>query len=328
MHIPSTIPGQDHIKNHFKNAVSSRKISHAYILSGEQGTGRRSLADTFAMTLLCERQGGAPCLECHSCRQALSGNHPDLIRMTHEKAAIGVEDIRGQVNDTIVIRPYSGPYKIYIIDEAEKMTIQAQNALLKTIEEPPAYAVIILLTTNLDTFLPTIMSRCVQLKMRPLDEITIQNYLSANFSVPETKAEVYAAFARGNIGKAVDMAQSEDFQHFYDELLQILKNIHNMDISMLLNYIKKIKEEKFDLYECLDFMQIWYRDALMFKVTNDANLLIFKDEYSSINELSQKTGYDGLENILQAIEKAKVRLQANVNMELAMELMFLAMKEN
>ena len=101
-----------------------------------------------------------------------------------------------------------------------------------------------------------------------------------------------------------------------------------MDISMLLNYIKKIKEEKFDLYECLDFMQIWYRDALMFKVTNDANLLIFKDEYSSINELSQKTGYDGLENILQAIEKAKVRLQANVNMELAMELMFLAMKEN
>ena len=101
-----------------------------------------------------------------------------------------------------------------------------------------------------------------------------------------------------------------------------------MDISMLLNFIKKLKDENFDLYECLDFMQIWYRDALMFKVTKDANLLIFKDEYSAINEMSQKTGYDGFENILQAIEKAKVRLEANVNMELAMELMFLVMKEN
>ena len=101
-----------------------------------------------------------------------------------------------------------------------------------------------------------------------------------------------------------------------------------MDISMLLGFIKKMKEDNLDLIECLDFMQIWYRDALMFKVTKDANLLIFKDEYSAINEMSQKTGYDGFENILEAIDKAKVRLEANVNMELAMELMFLVMKEN
>ena len=89
-----------------------------------------------------------------------------------------------------------------------------------------------------------------------------------------------------------------------------------------------MKEDNLDLFECLDFMQIWYRDALMFKVTKDANLLIFKDEYTAMNEMSQKIGYDGFENILQAIEKARVRLQANVNMELAMELMFLVMKEN
>ena len=108
----------------------------------------------------------------------------------------------------------------------------------------------------------------------------------------------------------------------------MLKRCHDMDISMLLNYIKKMKEDNLDLFECLDFMQIWYRDALMFKVTKDANLLIFKDEYTAMNEMSQKIGYDGFENILQAIEKARVRLQANVNMELAMELMFLVMKEN
>ena len=320
---------QDHIKNHFKKAIENNKVSHAYILSGEAGTGRKSLANAFAMTLLCEQGSTNPCLSCHSCKQVLSGNHPDLLYVTHEKpASIGVDDMRDQINDTIMIRPYSGNYKIYIVDEAEKMTVQAQNALLKTIEEPPSYAVLILITANPDAFLPTILSRCVQLKLKPLRDSIIRDFLTDNLSVPEIKADVYAAFARGNLGRAKKMAESEDFQHLYDELLYLLKNIRDMDISMLLSSIKKMKDEDADLFECLDFMQVWYRDVLMFKVTKDANLLIFKDEYSAINELSQKTGYDGFENILQAIDKAKVRLEANVNMELALELMFLVMKEN
>lgn len=323
------IPGQDHIKTHFKKAIENNKVSHAYILSGEAGTGRKSLANAFALTLLCEKGGTNPCMSCHSCKQVLSGNHPDLIYVTHEKpASIGVNDIREQINDTIMIRPYSGNYKIYIVDEAEKMTVQAQNALLKTIEEPPQYAIMILITTNPDAFLPTILSRCVQLKLKPLRDSIIRDFLTDNLEVPEIKADVYAAFARGNLGRAMKIAESEDFQHLYDELLYLLKNIRDMDISMLLSCIKKMKDEDADLFECLDFMQIWYRDVLMFKVTKDANLLIFKDEYSAINELSQKTGYDGFENILQAIDKAKVRLEANVNMELALELMFLVMKEN
>lgn len=323
------IPGQDHIKDHMRKAIENNKVSHAYILSGEAGTGRKSLADAFALTILCEQEGSNPCMSCHSCKQVLSGNHPDLIDVTHEKpSSIGVDDIREQINDTIMIRPYSGNYKIYIVDEAEKMTVQAQNALLKTIEEPPSYAVIILITTNPDAFLPTILSRCVQLKIKPLRDSMIRDYLTDNLSVPEIRADVYAAFARGNLGRAKKIAESEDFQHLYDELLYMMKHIRNMDISMLLHYIKKLKDEDADLFECLDFMQIWYRDVLMFKVTKDANLLIFKDEYSTINEISQKTGYDGFESILEAIDKAKVRLEANVNMELALELMFLTMKEN
>lgn len=100
------------------------------------------------------------------------------------------------------------------------------------------------------------------------------------------------------------------------------------DISELLDYIRKLKEDNLDIYECLDFMQLWYRDVLLYKVTKDINLLVFKDEYRSINEISQVSGYDGLEQILDAIDKARVRLDANVNMDLAMELMLLVMKEN
>ncbi len=325
----SDILGHETIKANLRKAITSHKVSHAYIMTGEAGMGRKSLANAFALSLLCERGGADPCMKCHACKQVMSGNHPDLIYVTHEKpGSIGVDDIRRQINDTICVRPYSSYFKVYIVDEAEKMTVQAQNALLKTIEEPPSYAVIILLTTNQEAFLPTILSRCVQLKLKPLKDSVVKEYLTESLGVKEQEADVYAAFARGNLGKAIHLASSEDFKLIHSEMLYLLKNVKKMDISELLNYIRKLKDENIDLYECLEFMQYWYRDVLMFKVTKDVNLLIFKDEYTMINEISNNSGYDGLENILAAIDKARVRLDANVNTELVLELMLLVMKEN
>lgn len=323
------IIGHDRVKEHLQKAIEYHKVSHAYILSGEEGMGRKTLAKAFAMTLLCERSDKEPCMECHACKQILSGNHPDVIWVTHEKpSSIGVDDIRTQINDTISIKPYSSSYKLYLVDEAEKMTVQAQNALLKTIEEPPAYAVIVLMTTNQETFLPTILSRCIQLKLRPLKNYVVSDYLTKTLGVPEEKANIYAAFARGNLGKAIQISTSEEFSLLFQQVLTLLKNIKEMDIAMLLDSIRKLQEEHLDLKECLDFMQLWYRDILMFKVTKDINTLIFKEEYSVVSGLCQKSSYEGLETILNAIEKAKARLDANVNTDLALELMLLTMKEN
>ena len=323
------IIGHDRVKDHLQKAIEYHKVSHAYILAGEEGMGRKTLAKAFAMTLLCERSDKEPCMQCHACRQILSGNHPDVIWVTHEKpASIGEDDIRTQINDTIYIKPYSSSYKIYMVDEAEKMTVQAQNALLKTIEEPPSYAVIILMTTNQEVFLPTILSRCIQLNLRPLKNHVVSDYLTETMGVPEEKANIYAAFARGNLGKAIHLASSEEFSLLFRQVLTLLKNIKEMDIAMLLDSIKKLQEDNLDLYECLDFMQLWYRDILMFKVTKDINMLVFKEEYSVVSRLCQKSSYEGLETILNAIEKAKTRLDANVNTDLALELMLLTMKEN
>lgn len=323
------ILGHEPIKEHFFNAVLTGNISHAYILSGEAGMGKKSLANAFALALLCEKGQADPCRQCHACKQVMSGNHPDLIYVTHEKpASIGVDDVRRQINDTIQVKPYSSAHKIYIVDEAEKMTVQAQNALLKTIEEPPAYAVILLLTTNAEAFLPTILSRCVQLKLKPLKDGEVKDYLVSRMSVEMSQAEIYTAFARGNLGKAIHLADSEDFRHLYGELLDLLKNLKKSDISELLERIRKMKEDKLDIHQCLDFMQMWYRDVLMYKTTKDINLLIFKDEFSTVNAMSTVSGYEGLERILTAIDKARIRLDANVNMELVMELLLLTMKEN
>ena len=197
------IVGQEQLKEHLQNAIATNKVSHAYIINGERSAGKEFIARVFSMTLQCEKQETEPCGECHSCKQALGNNQPDIIYISHEKPnTIGVEDIRSQVNADIGIKPYSSPRKIYIINEGEKMTPQAQNALLKTLEEPPEYAVILILTMNVDALLPTVLSRCVVLNMKPVPDVLVKKYLMEQLAVPDYKANICVAFARGNIGKA------------------------------------------------------------------------------------------------------------------------------
>ena len=322
------IIGQEQIKEHLQNALSTGKVSHAYIINGERFSGKEYIAKIFAMALQCERDGIEPCQECPSCRQALSDNQPDIIRVTHEKpGSIGVDDIRAQINGDIAIKPYSSPRKIYIVNEAEKMTVQAQNALLKTLEEPPAYAVILLLTTNVNAFLPTILSRCVVLNMKPVADEKVKKYLMEELQVPDYKADVCVAFARGNVGKAKQLASSEDFEKVKEEALALLKYVQDMDVTEMIAAIKKISEYKLDVNDYLDILTIWYRDVLLFKATGDANHLVFREELSNIRRVAGRTSYEGIEKVIRSLEKAKSRLDANVNFDLAMELLLMDMKE-
>ena len=145
----NNIIGHEEVIRHLKNAIETGKVSHSYIFTGEPGSGKKLLAGTFAATLQCEEQGTEPCQKCDSCKKAMGKNHPDIIMVNHEKpGTITIDEIRDQLIHDIDIRPYYSPYKIYIVADADLMTPQAQNALLKTIEEPPKYAVIILLTSN------------------------------------------------------------------------------------------------------------------------------------------------------------------------------------
>ena len=323
------VVGHKDIIKYIRNAVSEDQVSHAYILNGQRGSGKKLLASLFAMTLLCEKGGPDPCNECHSCRQADSGNHPDIIRVTHEKPnTISVDDIREQVNNTIMIKPYQGPYKIYIIPEADRMTAQAQNALLKTIEEPPAYAVILLLTENADILLPTINSRCVMLKLRNIRDTLIRKYLMEKMEVPDYKADMCTAFAQGNLGRAIMLANSEHFNEIREEAVQLLKYIHEMELSEILKAVTQITAYKLEITDYLDIIMIWYRDVLLYKATKDVDKVVFKDQMKSIREQAKKSSYEGIETILESLEKAKSRLKANVNFELVMELLFLTIKEN
>lgn len=323
------VTGHADIIAHMKNSVAKNKISHAYLLGGEEGSGKKMLASLFAVALQCEKHGPVPCMACVSCRKAASGNHPDIIYVNHEKPnMISIDEIREQVVGDVAIRPYESRWKIYLIDQAQKMTPQAQNALLKTIEEPPSYAVIMLLADNTEALLPTILSRCVQLKLKPLSDKLVKGYLMKEMHIPDYQAEVYASFAQGNIGKARRIASSEEYAVILDKAIYVAKYADSCTLDELVEKIRELNDSKDQIADFLDILTMWFRDVLMFKATRDVDGLVFREEINAIRERSRKSSYEGLEIIIQAVSKAAVRLNANVNFDLTMELLLLAMKEN
>ena len=324
----NNVIGHEEIIRHLQNAIKTGKISHSYIFAGEPGSGKRLLAGIYAMTLQCEAGGENACGKCESCKRAIGKNHPDIIMVKHEKPnTISIDEIREQVVNDVDIKPYSSPHKIYIIPDAEIMTPQAQNALLKTIEEPPEYAVIMLLTSNIDGLLPTIRSRCVRLDLKVVDDGLVKKYLMEHLHIPDYQAEIDASFAHGSIGKAKEAATSQEFADITQKALKILKYADSMEVYELTEAIKNLSSEKQNINDYLDIFQFWFRDVLMFKATREIDNLVFKQEINYIREQASQRSYENLEKILGALDKTKVRLRANVNTELALELLFLTIRE-
>lgn len=326
------ILGQNHIMMHFENAIKMGKLSHAYIINGEESSGKMALARRFAKALQCDKNAGQShtgeaCGQCKSCRQTDSGNQPDIKYITYDKSGIGVDEIREQINEDIDIKPYSSRYKIYIIPDSEKMTVQAQNALLKTIEEPPEYAILILLTTNADTFLQTILSRCVLLNIRPVKEITIKNYLMSQYGIGDYEAKVAATFSGGNPGKAVKLATSEDFQELKAQVKNAIISLQDGGMDTVSVAVKKASEWKKRMEEYFSLMRIWFRDVLFYKATKNREGMIFQDDYMEIEKIAQRCSYFDIDIILKSVEQAQSRIHSNVNFDMAMEILFLAIKE-
>lgn len=312
--------GQEQLTGHLQNAIRMGKLSHAYIIQGEEGSGKNMLAGIFSTAIQCEEQGIEPCGKCQSCKQAVSGNHPDIRWITHEKASIGVDDIRLQLNNDIMVKPYSRPYKVYIIEEAEKMTEQAQNAMLKTMEEPPEYAVIVLLTVNAKRLLPTILSRCMVLSLRPVAGSAIEKLLVERYGIGPYLAKLSADFADGVPGRAISYASSEAFASQKDEVLRLLKKIGTMHSEELYAQVKQWAGRKQELPELLSVMMRWYRDVLVMKSTKGTGAILFREEENELMQQAEKLDYALLEQKLAAIDRLQQRINANVNFEVSLEL--------
>lgn len=221
------------------------------------------------------------------------------------------------------------------------MTPAAQNALLKTLEEPPSYIVIIILTSNINQFLPTIISRCIVLPMKPVRDDSIKKYLMENCHVVDYKAMVCASFARGNVGKALDLASNERFDRLKNETIELVFKLKNLEINDMMERVHSLLEappdveesdkkavEKRQYEDFMDILLFLFRDVLVYKATGDDNHLIFTDKLSYISSVTEKCSYLQVNDIIDMMEVAKKRINSNVNMDLTLELMLMGIKEN
>lgn len=317
------IIGHENIIGHMKQAIRTGKVSHAYILDGPELSGKRMLADAFAMALQCEIPGEEACLSCRSCKQALSGNQPDILVLQQEKpTVIAVGEVRKQINDTVDIRPYSSRYKIYIIENAQKMNEAAQNALLKTLEEPPAYAVFLLLTTSSAGFLPTIRSRCVTLRLQAVADDVIRAYLMKTCRVPDYQADICTAFAQGNVGRAIRLVSSDTFHEQKEQMLKSVRLLPDAKPHEAADWVSEFSSWKEDVFVYLELLLFWYRDVLLMKAEQTAKHLIFSDREQEIRRQAEAWSYAKIGHILEQIRLAADRIRANVNRELVLEVLF------
>lgn len=321
------IIGHRGIIQNLQQAIEHQKVSHSYIFDGIPGIGKRMLASAYAKTLQCLNKGIVPCNKCTSCRAFDSGNHPDVFFISTDKKSLGVDEIRSSIQRDIETKPYKYSYKIYIVEDGDKMTIQAQNALLKTIEEAPAYGIIFLLSTNYKQFLPTIISRCSIIKLNPLKPEEMKEYFK-DINIDNKNIDLYTAFSGGSIGAATKMMESEYFMNAREEVIRWVKEINKGSLIRLFEIQKEMENYKEDINLILNLMYVWYRDVLFIKQMRDNPYIINKDKKNELLNASVDLSYNKLSRSLEAIENAKLQLRQNANFQLTLEVMLLHIKEN
>lgn len=291
----NNILGNDKIKELLINSVKNNKISHSYLFLGTEGIGKKLIAEEFAKMILCTDENRY-CDKCKSCIEFNTNNNPDFKIIEPEGNSLKIEQIR-ELQNKVSEKPIISNRKVYIINDGDKMTTEAQNCLLKTLEEPPEFVTIILIGSNENVFLSTIKSRCMILHFNKIPDEKIKKFLEENYQTKINSKIMIDAF-QGSIGKAL---QLQDKQEDYERIEQIIYHLETkdkIDILKMSEPIYKAKDEKFDM---LDYMNIVF-----------INLATKSNKYA---------------NCIKIVEDTKRRLQSNANYDMSIDNMLLNLWE-
>ena len=303
------IRGQRFAKKYLSNSIKSNMISHAYMFEGPSGVGKNTMARELATTLL---------------EMENLFNSPDYIEITPDGNSIKIAQIRKLQSD-ILVKPYKS-YKIYVIDEAQKMTVEAQNALLKTLEEPPKYAIIILITNNKESLLDTIKSRCEIIKFTPIPLVEVADYLTQT-GVDKNRASLLANFSRGSMQKAIELSESEDFHIMRDEVQKYVETFLTGSMLDIMDIQSSIEKYKDNITNVLDLLVNYFRDIMVVKENVDRSMIITLDRLVFIKNMSTKITYSQLSKIIDIIEETKNKLRSNCNFNISIQVMTLNIYE-
>ncbi len=268
-----TIEGHERPVTILKRALANNTLAHAYLFSGDEGIGKKLTALALAAAINCPNRGHqGGCGACSSCRKTASGGHPDIHVLVPDGEEIKIDQIR-QIQDILALKPYEGAKKTLIVDFAERMNPSSSNAFLKTLEEPPGEALIILISSMPQSLLPTIRSRCQEIRFQPLPRRTLAQVLMRERSLSEEDAWFLAALARGSIGLglAMDIEQEKaERQRFFS----LWNDISRMTASEVLDLAERYAKDREQFDRLLEIGVESIRDALVYGETGDERLLV------------------------------------------------------
>lgn len=336
MSVFSNVIGHEAIREHLHAAIVRKTVSHAYLFEGMAGVGKKTMAMEFIKALLCTEPqvDHMACGRCSSCITMESGNQPDVIWIGRgEKNTIGVKTIREQLVQDISIMPYQSTHKVYVITEAHTMTPEAQNALLKTLEEPPPYALIILLAESSTAFLPTVLSRVIQLRFQPLAEDLISEALIERRQLPRYHVSLIASLSQGSLGRALELASSEEFTAMREDLAQMMEGLHRRHESEIFRYAELFEKYKDRQESLFGLMLIWIRDLLIYQVSKDASKMMTQDRKDVLVALSREYEMDDILRMFSAVQKTQEAVRQGAQYAFAVDCMLirlanLSMNEN
>lgn len=334
--MPWDIIGHEWATTYLQQSIASGRDSHAYLLSGPPAIGKRLLARLLAQALLCERNDGVPCGQCRACRKVIAGSHPDLrvAGMDRQAALLGLKDdeaarqkvlrietIREFQRD-LTLKPYEGRRRVFVLHDAERLSDQAANGLLKTLEEPPPYAVLILVADTEGDLLPTVVSRCRPLRLRPLPRSEVLDALHAR-NVSEADAALLAAWSGGRIGWALAMLDAPDELEARQTRLDTLIALPTQGRSARFAWAEERSKqyragEQQEVFAWLDAWQGWWRDLLLAaagcpeQVTN-------LDRRATIDKLAARHNPAQITTFMQRVATSAQQLRENANPQLVLE---------
>ena len=320
------IIGNEDAKEYFIKALTKNHLSHSYIFEGPYGVGKKTFARKLAKAILCEnRDEDKACHRCQSCHMVEAGTHPDIITIEKDTKVTKVDNIRENIVREMEIKPYQSNHKIIIVNAADTINIQGQNAMLKTIEEPPKYGIVILVCENLASMLPTIKSRCITVRFNPLSKEKMNEYLHGK-GIGEAERQVYAKLSEGSIGVINDILQDENYIELRKQSAAYLERLGKANLLQLYDLVKEITDQKEQIEQILEFWLYWYRDVAVIKASGSDDLY-YLDYQKQLLDMSQNITYNKVSQNIESIKYAILDIKQNIYSTFVIENLLLKLKE-
>ena len=304
--------GHEALINNFKQRCLKNTLSHAHLIVGEDGVGKGKLANILAKFIL---------------NGDLDREYVDIINYSSEKSSFGVDDVRDIIEE-VYKKPFEKDKKVIIIHEGNKLTIQAQNALLKTIEEPPKGVYIIILCESLELILDTIKSRCEIYKLKPLTKSELYEYIEIKkFNYYENEIKSAIAFSEGVPGRIDRYFNDDKLRELRNNIVILIKNLNKNDLEAILQQEESFSNLKNDKEEVLNIFGLFIRDILINKEIENEEFIINSDKLEDIKELTKEMSFKKLNNMIKTIEEARRNIKSNVSWGMTLRVMLMGFME-